>query len=286
MTSRYVYIYNLLHPRSLFTHFDIHIYSHATSDHSLEPCARSQHPRPRPPPHTHKSPAIRHEGHQEDPSSDLHTVSVLKTTLETVHVPSSSVCLQTHAVGTDVMTHTRPCSPKSALLSPSVTSIVKAEATKSQPTGICTQTYTQNGSAFFTATVPCSLANVGGGPYAVNTDTEMPFARNSCDFCDTRTSTITAVNSGVTSLATTTMTVNRACTTCFLVNETNTISGLNTITHTTDVWRSNNSIPAPQRSRTGPIVFTLSGYGTTRTMIFGNMPTPALPRTERSLSDL
>ncbi|PVH83928.1 hypothetical protein DL98DRAFT_613236 [Cadophora sp. DSE1049] len=225
------------------------------------------------PPHTLKSSAIGREAHQEDPLSDLHTVSVLKTTLETVRVPASSMCLHTHTVGSDVMTHTRPCSPKSMPLAPHVTSIIRAAATKSQPTGTCTQTYTQNGSAFFTATVPCSHTNVMGGPDAVHT--EMPFAPNSCgtEMCDYRTSTITAVNAGITSLSTTTTTINRACLSCSLVNETNTISGLNTITYTTEVWRTNQTgNAAPQRPQTGPIVFTLSGYGTTRTLTLGNMP--------------
>ena len=78
------------------------------------------------PPHTHKSPAIRHKGHQEDPLSDLHTVSVLKTTMKTVHVPASSICLHTHMLGSHLMTYSSPFTPESALLSPSITPIIEA----------------------------------------------------------------------------------------------------------------------------------------------------------------
>ncbi|KAH7327090.1 hypothetical protein BKA65DRAFT_566320 [Rhexocercosporidium sp. MPI-PUGE-AT-0058] len=208
-----------------------------------------------------------HELHQEEPAqSDLstlsvetstqsptrrrtpgtlrHTVTRVHTVLETIRTTSTiaaatqdtSMCLHTHsAEGSGFMTHMMPCSLTGmALAPPAPTSTISAPA---EGTPMCAHTHTQNGTAFFTHTIACSLTNrpMGGD----NVYTELPFSHVPCTTCDTLTSTITRVDAGVTTLATTTKTINRVCPTCnwSLINETHTLSGINTVTYTTEVWR-------------------------------------------------
>ncbi|KAK0114240.1 hypothetical protein ONS95_013739 [Cadophora gregata] len=128
------------------------------------------------PPHSLTSPVIRHEGHEEDPQSDLHSVIVSKTTLETIRHSVSSGCFFTMTFEGNLMTHSKPCSVRSIHISRTAISKVQAAVT-ARPTGMCTKTFIQDGTAYFRAVT--SLHTDGMfGTSAVNS--EMPIAPTSC----------------------------------------------------------------------------------------------------------
>ncbi|KAL2060749.1 hypothetical protein VTL71DRAFT_9391 [Oculimacula yallundae] len=171
-----------------------------------------------------------------------HTVTRVHTVIETIRTTATiqacteetSMCLHTHSANGSDIVHTRPCAPTGMPLAPSSSN--NSAVADSVP--MCAHTHTESGTAVFSHTIACSL--IGG--FQDKWQTEEPaFTPTTCKTCTTLTSTITQVESGVTSLATTTKTINPVCPTCdwSIVRETYTVRGpLNTITYTTEVWRT------------------------------------------------
>ncbi|XMA11806.1 hypothetical protein WAI453_004597 [Rhynchosporium graminicola] len=228
---------------------------------------------------------IGNELHEEEPKSDLQTLGVesstqsptrrrttgsssytftrVHTVVETIRTTfkitaateDSSMCLHTHSMNGAEMIHTRPCALTG--LPPAPPSTISAAAEVS----MCVDTHTQNGTAFLTHTIPCSLTDRSYGHQVV---TEKPFSHVLCRTCDTVTSTMTFVENDLTSLATTTLTINPDCPDCFLANMTYTDRGVdNTITYTTEQWQQSSvawnpdalpvttvAIPLPMLSKT------------------------------------